>query len=68
MRLEEIMAKLPPNMTELSSYVDKDLKLRFKLACTAQQKTMSEVITELIEEWLEENENPSPALKGKGEA
>lgn len=68
MRLEEVMAKLPPNMTELSSYVDKDLKLRFKLACTAQQKTMSEVITELIEEWLEENENPSPALKGKGKA
>ena len=54
------MAKLPPNMTELSSYVDKDLKLRFKLACTAKQRTMSEVITELIEEWLEENEAQPP--------
>ncbi|BAZ03286.1 hypothetical protein NIES37_72990 (plasmid) [Tolypothrix tenuis PCC 7101] len=68
MKLEELMAKLPPNMTELSSYIDKDLKLRFKLACTAKQKTMSEVITDLIEEWLEENENPSPAKKEKGEA
>jgi ParG len=68
MRLEELMAKLPPNMTELSSYIDKDLKLRFKLACTAKQKTMSEVITDLIEEWLEENENPSPAKKEKEEA
>jgi hypothetical protein len=67
MKLEELMAKLPPNMTELSSYIDKDLKLRFKLACTAKQKTMSEVITDLIEEWLEENENPSPAKKQKGE-
>ena len=47
-------------MTELSSYVDKDLKLRFKLACTAKQKTMSEVITDLIEEWLEQNEAPPP--------
>ncbi|MHC5675664.1 plasmid partition protein ParG [Nostoc sp.] len=62
------MAKLPPDMTELSSYIDKDLKLRFKLACTAKQKTMSEVITDLIEEWLEENENPSPVKKEKGEA
>ncbi|MCW5318952.1 MAG: plasmid partition protein ParG [Nostoc sp.] len=68
MRLEELMAKLPPDMTELSSYIDKDLKLRFKLACTAKQKTMSEVITDLIEEWLEENENPSPVKKEKGEA
>ena len=57
-----------PYYAELSSYIDKDLKLRFKLACTAKQKTMSEVITDLIEEWLEENENPSPAKKEKEEA
>ncbi|MFB2979531.1 plasmid partition protein ParG [Microseira sp. BLCC-F43] len=65
------VAKLPPNMTELSSYVDKDLKLRFKLACTAKQKTMSEVITDLIEEWLEQNEAPPPGKtsnQGKGDS
>ncbi len=50
------MAKLPPNMAELSTYIDKDLKLRFKLTCTAQERSMSDVVTELIEQWLEENE------------
>lgn len=54
------MAKLPSNMTELSAYVEKDLKLRFKLACTAQERSMSDVVTELIEEWLEKNELPTP--------
>jgi hypothetical protein len=27
---------------------------------------MSEVLRELIEQWLEEHENPSPTKKGKG--
>jgi hypothetical protein len=61
------MAKLPPNMTELSTYIDKDLKLRFKLACTAKERSMSDVVTELIEGWLEEKETPPHLLKkGKG--
>jgi hypothetical protein len=53
------MAKLPPNMTELSTYIDKDLKLKFKLACTAKERSMSEIVTELIEGWLEENDPPA---------
>ena len=54
---EMIMAKLPPNMTELSTYINKDLKLRFKLACTAKEKTMSEVMVDLIEQWLEQQKS-----------
>jgi hypothetical protein len=61
------MAKLPPNMAELSTYIDKDLKLKFKLACTARERSMSEIVTELIEGWLEENASPtSGTSKGKG--
>lgn len=52
----EDMARTPPNVTELSAYIDKKLKLRFKLACTAKEISMSKVIEELIEEWLEINE------------
>lgn len=63
MRKSEV-AKIPPHMAELTSYVEKELKLRFKLACTAKEKTMSEVITKLIEEWLEEND-AFPITKGK---
>ena len=40
-------------MAELSVYVDKKLKLQFKLACTAQEKPMSEVVGLLMKQWLE---------------
>lgn len=59
------MAKLPPNMAELSTYVEKELKLRFKIACTAQERSMSDVVTELIEEWLEKNEHPNQGADKK---
>jgi hypothetical protein len=62
------MAKLPPNMTELSTYIDKDLKLKFKLACTAKERSMSEIVTELIEGWLEEKEPPTSSTSGGGKA
>jgi len=45
--------KIPPDMAELSVYVDKKLKLQFKLACTAQEKPMSEVVGLLMKQWLE---------------
>jgi hypothetical protein len=59
------MAKLPPNMAELSTYIDKDLKLRFKLACTAAERSMSDVVTELIEGWLEQSEFPTASNQPK---
>jgi hypothetical protein len=59
------MAKLPPNMTELSAYIDKDLKLRFKLACTAAERSMSDVVTELIEGWLEQGESSTISTQVK---
>ncbi|MBW4501983.1 MAG: hypothetical protein KME57_21025 [Scytonema hyalinum WJT4-NPBG1] len=43
-------------MTEISAYIDKDVKRRFKLACTAIDKTMSEVMVDLVETWLEQQE------------
>lgn len=52
------MPKIPPNMAELNGYIEKDLKRRFKLACTAQDRSMSEVLSELIERWLEEQQEP----------
>jgi hypothetical protein len=59
------MAKLPPNMTELSAYIDKELKLRFKLACTAAERSMSDVVTELIEGWLEQSESSTASTQAK---
>lgn len=52
-------------MAELSTYVEKELKLRFKIACTAQERSMSDVVTELIEEWLEKNEHSNQGTDKK---
>ncbi|OKH34381.1 hypothetical protein NIES2101_39025 [Calothrix sp. HK-06] len=45
------------------SYIDKDMKRRFKLACTTIDKTMSEVMVELVETWLEEQENSKKEIQ-----
>ncbi|MBD2132585.1 hypothetical protein H6F47_09135 [Sphaerospermopsis sp. FACHB-1094] len=44
--------KIPEGKAELSVYIDKELKLRFKVACTQQDKSMGDVVNELIAEWL----------------
>ena len=61
------MPKIPSNMAELNGYVDKDLKRKFKLACTAQDRSMSEVLTELIERWLDEQNEPPAPKEAKGD-
>jgi hypothetical protein len=49
--------KIPEGKAELSVYVDKELKLRFKVACTQQDKSMGDVVNELIEDWLNSQQN-----------
>ncbi|MGD2182720.1 plasmid partition protein ParG [Lusitaniella coriacea] len=46
--------KKPKGMVELNGYIPKETKREFKLACTAIDRTMSNVLTELVENWLEE--------------
>jgi hypothetical protein len=48
-------AKIPPDMTELSAYISKDLKRRFKQACVALDRSISDVTAEVLEHWLSEN-------------
>ncbi|BAY20583.1 hypothetical protein NIES2100_03250 [Calothrix sp. NIES-2100] len=38
-----------------------DLKKRFHATCVMQGKNMSQVVIELIEQWLESNEVPQAA-------
>jgi hypothetical protein len=55
-QIEKMPKKIPEGMTELSVYIDKDVKLRFKVACTKQGKPMGEVVNTLLKEWLQTNE------------
>ncbi len=44
-------------------YLSKEKKLRFKAACTLQDRDMSDVVNELIDQWLAQNETPSSQPK-----
>jgi len=46
-------------------YLSKEKKLRFKAACVLQDRDMSDVVNEMIDQWLEQNEIPSPQKKAK---
>jgi hypothetical protein len=52
---------IPLGMAELSVYIDKSLKTDFKLACVAQNKSMSEIVGELVKQWVNsQSQNQSP--------
>lgn len=54
----EIMPKhIPPGAAELSVYIDKELKMQFKLTCVAQNQSMSGVIEELVKQWVEQQQS-----------
>lgn len=46
--------------------IDDDLKRRFKTTCVSQDRKMGDVVTELIDGWLQEAED-QPASKETGE-
>lgn len=41
---------------KLSMYLPEQLRLRFKLACTAKQVSMNQVLLDFVESWTDEND------------
>ena len=62
------MGKKSPDMAEINGYIPKELKRKFKTTCAAAERSMSDVLIELIEGWIEEQEvkENSSTAKGKG--
>lgn len=48
--------KIPDNQSELSLYIPKEMKLKFKSICAVKELSMSEVVKTLIQGWINENE------------
>ncbi len=53
----------------LSIYISEELRTKFKMACTAKQTSMNQVLVDFIEEWANENDpfrqQPPTPEKGK---
>lgn len=65
--------KIPEGMTELSVYIEKEVKTDFKVACTKKDKSMGEILNQLLKEWLKANDflrqnEPSVKTEDKGAA
>lgn len=62
------MGKKSPDMAEINGYIPKELKRKFKTTCAAAERSMSDVLIDLIEGWIEEQEalNNPPAEQSKG--
>jgi hypothetical protein len=43
-----------PNYSQVSGHVPKELALRFRIACTAKEITISEALEKALEVWLEQ--------------
>ncbi|WP_181256586.1 plasmid partition protein ParG [Merismopedia glauca] len=61
---------IPPGNAELSVYIDKELKTQFKLTCVSQNKSMSQIIGELVKQWIDsQSQKPStPNYEDRGAA
>ena len=53
------------NQVFVRGRVPESVRARFKATCALEGRDMSEVLRELIEQWLEEHENSSYTKKGK---
>lgn len=48
-------------------FLTESLRAKFKSLCALKGVTMNEVLVELVEDWIEENDTPTPTKKGKGD-
>ncbi len=57
------MTEQKKNSPKLSIYIPEELRTRFKIACTAEQKSMNQVLVDFIEEWTEEHDPMKKAMQ-----
>jgi hypothetical protein len=53
------------NSPKLSIYISEELRTRFKITCTAEQKSMNQVLVDFIEEWTEEHDPMKKAMQNQ---
>jgi RNase H-fold protein (predicted Holliday junction resolvase) len=48
------MPNNPDKTSEVTGYVPKELKKEFKITCADEERSMSDVLTEIIGDWVKE--------------
>jgi hypothetical protein len=60
------MADDKRDLSQINAYVPVAIKHEFKLECLKAGKTMSEVVEELVSEWLKKRQSSQTKTKGRG--
>jgi hypothetical protein len=63
-----VVRRNDPNFAQVSGYLPKPMALRFKIACTAKEISMTEGLEQAVSLWLEENaHDKAPVANDKGQ-
>lgn len=57
--LELVTRESQEGMSSIKVVIPEDLKGRFKSLCALRHVTMNDVLSDFVEQWVNENENPS---------
>ncbi len=60
------MADDKRDLSQINAYVPTSIKQEFKLECLKAGTTMSDVIQELVSDWLKKRQSSQSKAKGKG--
>ena len=61
-----VVRRNDPNFAQVSGYLPKEMALRFKIACTAKEISMTEGLEQAVRLWLEENaHDKAPVVNDK---
>ncbi len=61
-----VVRRNDPNFAQVSGYLPKEMALRFKIACTAKEISMTEGLEQAVRLWLEENaHDKAPVINDK---
>ncbi len=57
-----------PDLAEINGYIPKELKRKFKTACAVGDRSISDVLIDLMKGWIDEQDEQNRSSGSKGEA
>lgn len=64
---DAVSRRQDPNFAQVSGYIDKNLAMQFKIACTATETSQTDALEEAVALWLEKHQAVAKSkAKAKG--
>ena len=60
---DSVSRRKDPNYAQVSGYINKDLAMQFKIACTATEVSQTDALEEAVALWLEKQKQAGDQVK-----